>query len=80
MDISIEDDSRTSITLYDPAQGCRLDKDFITSQLNEHSNFTYEQMAFRLQDAYGSDSVNCGKYIILFILYLSNYEKNKGPL
>ncbi|MFK7761104.1 MAG: hypothetical protein AB8B46_03170 [Candidatus Midichloriaceae bacterium] len=76
LDISIEDDSRTSITLYDPAQGSRLDKDFITSQLNEHGNFTYEQMAFRLQDAYGSDSVNCGKYIILFILYLSNYGQN----
>jgi hypothetical protein len=80
LDVSIEDDSRTSITLCDPARGSRLDKDFITSQLNEHGNFTYEQMAFGLQDAYGSDSVNCGKYIILFILYLSNYEKNKGPL
>ena len=50
------------------------------SQLNDYDNFAYEQMALGLQDAYGNDSVNCGKYIILFILCLSNYEKNKGPL
>jgi len=79
LDIRIEDDGRTSITLYDPAQGSRLDKDFIMNQLNDYNNFAYEQMALGLQDYHGNDSVNCGKYIILFILYLSNYEKNKGP-
>ena len=78
LDVSIEDDSRTSITLYDPAHGSRLDKDLIMNQLNNFGD--YEQKALGLQDAYGSDSVNCGKYIMMFILYLSNYEKNKGPL
>ena len=35
-------------------------------------------MALGMQSFYGDDSVNCGKYLISFIYYLANFEKNKG--
>ena len=77
-DVDIND-GRINIALYDPALGSRLDSNLIERELREIVDiYTYRQMALNMQNFYGDDSVNCGKYLISFIYYLANFEKNKG--
>ena len=78
-DVEIKD-GIINIALYDPAIGTRLDSDLIKNELKELIDInTYRQTALNMQDFYGEDSMNCGKYILSYIYFLTNFKKTKGP-